>query len=447
MSSRKLLPVAWTEGMFLRPQHLQQQDLYNADRVSARISAMDPFQWGVREFELDTEALSDNRIEITRLDVVMPGGAVIHYPGNAIVESREFSAEIEELDVYIAMRRLKPGEANSGPIEGGSRDVRFRVKPEDAPDLNRGGFETPIDLLVSNVRVFITGEELELETTDSIKLAKVVATGDVGHPFALSRSYTPPLLILQGCPPLVDEINKVVSQIAAKMRVVSGRTTTVSTADLPNMWMRYTLARMTPLLRHLLSSGTTNPFQFYSALVETAGALSAFALQEPAELPSYAHDDLFACYSELLEFMDTHLGGAVPDRFSELKLEIETVGGRRLYTTKALSAEQVDPRNYFFLGIKAQIETTELIDLVAESAKAASIDQLGSILMMNLDGLTIDHLPGAPTEISSKTGYEYFKVDSHGPVWSSVKNAFTFALSLGNLENADVSLYVVSHKE
>ena len=235
MSNRKLLPVAWTEGMLLRPQHLQQQDLYNEDRISARIGAIDPFQWGVREFELDTEALSDNRIEITRLDVVMPGGAVVRYPGNAMVESREFSADVEELDVYISLRRLKPAEANSGPLEGGSRDVRYRVKPENVPDMNRGGFETPIDLLVSNVRVFITGEELELETTDSIKLAKIVATGDVGRPFALSRSYTAPLLILQGCPPLVDEINKVVSQIAAKVRVISGRTTTVSTADLPNM--------------------------------------------------------------------------------------------------------------------------------------------------------------------------------------------------------------------
>ena len=66
--------------------------------------------------------------------------------------------------------------------------------------------------------------------------------------------------------------------------------------------------------------------------------------------------------------------------------------------------------------------------------------------MMNLDGLKIDHLPGAPTEIASKTGYEYFKVDSYGAEWNHVKNEFSFALSLGNLENATVSLYVVSHE-
>ncbi|MFT5442478.1 MAG: type VI secretion system protein ImpJ [Myxococcota bacterium] len=447
MSSRKLLPVAWTEGMFLRPQHLQQQDAFNADRVAARIAAIDPYQWGVREFEVDTEALADNRIEITRLEVIMPGGAIVHFPGNATVESREFSPELEELDVYIAIPRIKPAEANSSSMEGGGRDVRYWVKSETAPDINRGGFDTPIDLLMSNIRVFVTGEELELETTDSIKIAKVVATGDVGRPFALARDYCAPLLILQGCPPLVEEINKVVSQIAAKVRIVSGRTTTVSTADLPNMWMRYTLARMTPVLRHLLGTGSTNPFELYTALVETAGALSSFALQEPADLPAYKHNDLFRCYSELLAFIDTHLGGAVPDRFSELKLELQTASGRKVYATKALTAEQVDPRNHFFLGIKAQIETDELISMVAETGKAASIDELGSILMMNLNGLKIDHLPGAPTEIASKTGYEYFKIESHGPAWARVKNEFSFAVSIGNLESADVSLYVVAHGE
>ena len=182
-------------------------------------------------------------------------------------------------------------------------------------------------------------------------------------------------------------------------------------------------------------------------MVETAGALSAFVLHEPAELSSYRHDDLFACYRELLDFIDTHLGGAVPDRFSEVTLELQTVRGRMIYMTKSLSAENVDPRNHFFLGIKAKIETQALVDLVAESAKAASIEELGSVLMMNLDGLKIDHMPGAPTEIASKTGYEYFRVDSHGPKWNRIQNEYSFALSLGNLENADVSLYVVSHEE
>jgi type VI secretion system protein ImpJ len=203
---------------------------------------------------------------------------------------------------------------------------------------------------------------------------------------------------------------------------------------------------MTPVLRHLMSTGSTNPFDFYTALIETAGALSSFALMEPADLPAYNHDDLHSCYHGLLGFLDVHLGGAVPDRFTELPLNSQGVSGRLFYVTKELSVELVDPRNAFYLGIKSQIDSKELVALVGESGKASSLDELGSLLMMNLDGLRIEHMPGAPTEIASKTGYEYFKLEPHGPKWSKVQSEFSFALSLGKLESADVILYIVSHE-
>ena len=37
MATRRLNPVAWSEGMFLRPQHLQQRDLFEAERLAKRL--------------------------------------------------------------------------------------------------------------------------------------------------------------------------------------------------------------------------------------------------------------------------------------------------------------------------------------------------------------------------------------------------------------------------
>ncbi|MBW2281808.1 MAG: type VI secretion system baseplate subunit TssK [Deltaproteobacteria bacterium] len=448
MPSQRLTPIAWQEGMFLRPQHLQHHDLYSDTRLYALIRSIDPFHWGVREFEIDEEGLSDNRIEIVRLEVVLPGGQLIRYPdGNAVVESRAFDPAAEAVDVYLAVRRIHDGEANASPMENGSRDVRYKVKPETAPDLNRGGSEAPLEVLLENVRVFLTGEELELETCDAIKLARIEATGDVARPFGLSSEYVPPLLALQACTPLVEEITKIVSQVAAKVRVLSGRTTTVATADLPKMWMRYTLARMAPLLRHHLTTGATPPFAFYSVLVELAGALAAFNMQEAAELPEYRHDDLHGCYGELLRFIDANLGEAVPERFKEVPLPVKTEAGYRVYTTSDLSLEDADPRNRFYLGIKASIDPKELAQLVKDEGKAGSLKDLaGSILMMNLDGLPIEVMPAAPTEIAAKPGYEWFTVGSHDKLWNHVRDEHSFALSLGNLQEADVRLYIVSHE-
>ena len=448
MPSQRLTPIAWLEGMFLRPHHLQHHDLHAASRLYALVRSIDPFHWGVREIEIDEEALSDNRIEIVRLDAVLPGGEIVRFPdGNAMVESRAFDPAVESVDVYLGVRRLNDAEPNAAPVDNGNRDVRYKIRPESAPDLNRGGSEAQLEVLVANVRVFLTGEELELETCDAFKLARIEATGDVARPFGLAVDHVPPLLALQANPPLLEEINKIVSQVHAKVRVLSGRTTTVATADLPKMWMRYTLARLAPLLRHYLSTGATAPFQFYSTLVELAGALAAFNQQEAPELPEYRHDDLYGCYSALLGFIDANLGEAVPDRFKEVPLKFTTESSYRVYMTKDLSLEDADPRNRFYLGIKASIDPKELAQLVKDECKAGSLKELvGSVLMMNLSGLPIEQMPAAPTEIAAKPGFEWFTVGSHDKMWTRVRDEHSFAVSLGNLQEADVRLYIVSHE-
>jgi type VI secretion system protein ImpJ len=448
MASQKVNPIAWTEGMFLRPQHLQQHDLYVQDRLTDHLRTVDPFHWGIRELVIDTEALSDHRIEVVRLDAVLRDGTVLRVPGNAVIESREFDPAVQSVDVHVGIRRLDLNEANSAPIDNGARDVRYKVRSQSVPDLNRGGSEASVDVLVPNVRMFLTGEELELETHETLHIARVDAVGDLKQPFALAREYAPPLLTLQAFAPLDEEVGSILSQLAAKVRVVAGRTATIAVADLPRMYMRYTLSRMTPVLRHLLSTGSTHPFTLYTALIETAGGLAAFALDEVPEFRPYSHEDLYPCFHELLTFIDRHLEEVLPMRFKELRMEYDRAEGKQYYVTNDLSVELADPRNVFFVGIKAPIDSKELHALVKESGKAGAAKEMWTLRQFSQDGLRIDPLPAAPTDIAAPTGFEWFRVEaaSNDRSWSIVRQEFTFALSLSKLESADVRLYVVSRE-
>jgi type VI secretion system protein ImpJ len=441
VTTHKLNPVAWAEGMFLRPHHMQQRELFSEERLRYHLRALNPFHWGVSTFELDEEALADHRFDVLRLDAVMPGGTIVRYPGNALVEPREFDPDTERTDVFVALRNLSPTEPNAAPADEGSRNVRYKVKTEELPDVARGGFDAPIELAYPNVRVFLSGEESDLEVHESFKLAEVVATGESKRPFALSQSYAPPLLALQGSNLLLEEVTKITSQIAGKVRVVAGRTQTLALADLPRFWMRYTLARMTGVLRHLLSTGHTIPFDMYTALVETAGALGSFRHIEALDLPVYDHEDLYKCFRALIRIIETELQAAVPERFHEFVLIWDA--GKKYYSTGELTVQLVDPRNVYYLGVKAGLDAKELARWVVEEGKASSRPGLAPLVMLNTKGLRIEHLAGPPTEIAARTGFEYFKVDPHGPQWPKVKDDFSFALSLGKLENAEARLYVV----
>ena len=39
--------VLWGEGLFLRPQHFQQQDRYHEHRLHRSVKAVHPYAWGV----------------------------------------------------------------------------------------------------------------------------------------------------------------------------------------------------------------------------------------------------------------------------------------------------------------------------------------------------------------------------------------------------------------
>jgi type VI secretion system protein ImpJ len=446
--SRRLNTLSWSEGMFLRPHHLQHSDSFAEARLNHHLRSIDPFHWGVREFALDDEALSDHRVVVQRLVAVMPGGSIIRYPaGNARVQAREFDPEVQRLAVHVGLPNLRHADPNSAETDEDVRDVRYLVHSEDLPDVNRGGYDAAVELNDLNVRLIFSGEDDDLELHETFKLAEVVATGDLKRPFRLSETYAPPLLAIQGFAPLADEVGQIVSQIAAKVRVVAGRTETMSTLDLPRMWMRYTLARMTPVLRHLLSTGETRPFQLYTALVETAGALAAFRRMEAEGLPLYRHDDLYGCFHDLIQFIDGQLEGALPDRFKMLPLPFDTE--KRYYATSDLNTETADQRNAFFLGIKPppNIEVEELVSLVRDHAKSSSVTGVKQLEMLNRAGLKIEHLAGAPTEIAAEAGYEYFRIDAHGAQWKKVKDEYSFAIAIGKMENADVRLYVVMPEE
>lgn len=442
MASQRLNPVAWTEGMFLRPQHFQHGDLYSDLRLQHHLSVVDPFHWGVRELVVDEEALSDHQLVVLRLDAVLPGGTILRYPGNALVESREFDPSLERIDVHIGLRRLSETSPNTAPAANDARDARYVLETHEIPDLNRSGQECPLELAHPNARVFLTGEEHALELYESFKLAEIVATGELARPFRLSPTYAPPLITMSAFAPLYDDLAGILSQMAAKVRVVAGRTTTVALGSIDKMWIRYTLSRMTPVLRHVLSTGNARPFEVYGALVETAGSLAAFNVAEQVELPPYDHEDLYGCFQALIRFIDTQLNEVVPHRFTELKLPFDA--REKIYATSELNTDRVSPRNMYYLAVKAHMPSAELNEWVEKYGKAGSLKGAKMLVRLNLPGLRLEHLPGAPTEIAGAAGFEYYKVEPHGPQWAKVREEFSFAVSLGKLENADARLFIVS---
>ena len=439
MSSGKLNPVAWMEGMFLRPQHLQQSDLSSEARLRYHLHALNPFHWGVRDVAFDEEALAENRIVITRLEAVLRDGSLVKVPGNARLESRTFAKGQERIAVHLALRSWSDQDPNLESPETGSLKARNRLAALELPDANRGGLPSTIEVLEPNLRLLLSGEEAELGLYEAFKLAEIEATEDSKRPYALAKSYVPPLLALQASPVLLDAFTRVTSQAGARVRAAASMTKLVSVDSLPRLFMRYTLARLAPLLKHLLSTGESHPFPVYTALIELAGAVTAYRLESEADFPVYDHENLHGCFIPLLDHIASELDRIAPENFKKLPLAYDVASAA--YLTKALDVQLVKPGNVYYLAVKAPIEQAEL-EAYMTGGKAGSLQHVKMASRFKLASVPMQRLAGQPGEIEALPGYVFYQIDANARDFAKVRQEFSFALDLGKLTNASVFLYV-----
>ena len=77
--------VLWSEGMFLRPQHFQQEEGYLAwSRHHRSLSGRAHF-WGFHEIKIDADALSLGKVLITSAHGVLPDGTPFRLPSPAAI--------------------------------------------------------------------------------------------------------------------------------------------------------------------------------------------------------------------------------------------------------------------------------------------------------------------------------------------------------------------------
>src|SRR5271155_2368789 len=73
--------VVWGEGLFLQPQHLQQQERYFERLVRTSTGGLRPFAWGLTQLELDSDLLTLGKFAGRSAAGILPGGHAVRPAG------------------------------------------------------------------------------------------------------------------------------------------------------------------------------------------------------------------------------------------------------------------------------------------------------------------------------------------------------------------------------
>jgi type VI secretion system protein ImpJ len=118
----QLRPIFWGQGMFLQPQHFQQQDGYHEARLRCYLHWLLPFCWGVKTLAINETALRNFMFEIEPCELVTWGGTLVRFQGDALPSNARISPRSVEqaldpgggpVGVYLGVKRLQREEANA----------------------------------------------------------------------------------------------------------------------------------------------------------------------------------------------------------------------------------------------------------------------------------------------------------------------------------------------
>jgi predicted component of type VI protein secretion system len=91
----QLRPIFWGQGMFLQPQHFQQQDRYHEARLRRYLHSLYPFCWGVKSLRINELGLQNFRFEIEQCELLTWEGTIVGFqsqtsPSNTHVVTHSF---------------------------------------------------------------------------------------------------------------------------------------------------------------------------------------------------------------------------------------------------------------------------------------------------------------------------------------------------------------------
>ena len=445
---KRLQPVIWTKGTFLSPQHLQLQDRFLENLLQFQLESLSFRPYGFRTLQVSQEALAAGAFTVSSASGILPDGLLFDIPASDAAPPLKqlpecFEQDQTTLDLYLAVPDYRDRGLNvdTSPRTGGAR---YHAEVELFRDENTGLSERPVQVARKNLRILAEGEALD--GYSAMRVARVRRT-EAGT-FQLEPRFVPPLVDFYANDFLVAIARRLVEILTARSSAIAGmrrqKNQTLAdftAADIPNFWLLYTVNTAFPVLRHLFETRGGHPERLYSAMLSLAGALTTFSTDiHPRDLPSYDHDDLGTCFTDLDETLRTLLETVVPTNFISLPLKLVQPA---IYAT-ALDNDKYLTNTKMYLAVAAEAPQADIVNRAPQLVKVCSAAHIEHLVRQALPGVPLTYVASPPGAIPIKLNYQYFSLSQAGAAWEAVQRARNLAAYVpGDLPNPQLELIIL----
>lgn len=419
--------VVWSEGMFLRPQHFQQQDRYTEFLVGGRCDHLRPYDWGFKELVLDQEALSLGKIAIASARGILPDGTPLLIPDeDDPPPPLDIGDEVRDTEIILALPIRRPGAADADRDAGLESVTRHRTLEYETRD-NNAGFENSVQIEIGKRRLRLLLRRGDLREYAGLGVARVVEKRS-DQSVVLDRDFIPPMLDCHNNGLLLGFINELHGLLHQRGEALAARVTASGrggVAEISDFLLLQAVNRYEPWFAHLTRMTDLHPESLYQIGLQLAGEMATFTNRgkRPVAFALYDHDDLKNTYAPLMQELRQALSMVLEQNAIQLPLQERKYGIHvSPITDRSLLATAT-----FVLAVQADVPAETILRQLPRQIKIGPVEHIRQLVNSALPGIELRALPVAPRQMPYHSGTTYFELARNSEHWKQMANSGGFA--------------------
>jgi type VI secretion system protein ImpJ len=420
--------VVWTEGLFLQPQHLQQQDRRIEHLISLQTAVQAPLSWGFAELTLDDAALAMGKLIIRQARGVLPDGTGFDMPRvDPPPPALDVPGGVKDELIVLALPLARADNVDYAVANDDSDMGRHAIEEMEIRDtVLPGDHRTQVQIGRPRFRLLPTGRGIDGFVC--LGVAQVVERR-ADHALVLDREYLPPVLRFGAAPGLQAMVQEILGVLHQRGEVLAqrlshpGRGGVAEIAEVLNL---QAINRHEPVFGHFAVQPSLHPESVYRAMVALAGDLATFDAprRRVAQFTQYRHDDLRGSFKPVMGEVRRLLSlvleqGAVPIELQARShgVHVAIIRDLNLLHTASL-----------VLAVSAQMPMESLRTRFPSQVKLGPAERIRDLVNLQLPGVPLHALPVAPRQIPFHAGFAYFELERGGELWRQLEKSGGLAM-------------------
>jgi type VI secretion system protein ImpJ len=437
--------VVWSEGLFLRPQHLQQQERYLERFVELRSGSLRPYAWGFHELELETDLLAIGKLGIKRARGVFPDGTPFAMPGDdPLPPALEVDPNWRDQTVYLTLPLRSPTQADSGrPETAPEKLFRFRVREAEVRDAS-GSVDGLTVLEVGGMTSRLLPQSQPMEGLAQIPLARIVECRS-DRRVVLDETFMPTAQSCQAVPRLVTFLTELLGLLHQRGEALASRvalTDRGGAAEIADFLLLQVVNRYQPLIAHLAAAPIAHPEDLYRLAIAMAGELATFTApgKRAQAFPAYRHEFLRESFEPVIVSLRNSLSAVMEQTATPIPLQQRKFG---VWVAVVPDLTLLDTAA-FVLAAKADMKSEELRRQLPAQSKIGPVEKIRDLVNLQLPGIAVAPMPVAPRQIPYNSGFLYFEFDKNSQMWRMLKTSGGIAFHFGEeFAGLDLQLWAI----